>query len=288
MDSAFQRRAPAPRRTGTRRRLVERARFVSEAVLRVARDRGRARVTLARPAVRNAFNAELIARLSETFLALGGDPSVRLVILDGEGAAFCGGADVNWMRAALDLDEAANVQDAEAMSDMLRAIDRCPKPVIAQVHGAAVGGGAGLCAVCDIVVASEATVFGFTETKLGIIPAVISPFAIAKIGVSNARRWFLSGERFSAVRAREIGLVHDVVTAAELDATVDAAARELETAGPAAVTAIKRLIVAVRSASYDESRELTARATARQRTGVEGQEGLRAFLERRRAGWIAE
>ena len=259
-----------------------------EAILRVARDRGRARVTLARPAVRNAFNAELIARLSEAFLALGADPSVRLVILDGEGPAFCGGADVNWMRAALDLDEAENVRDAEAMSDMLRAIDRCPKPVIAQVHGAALGGGAGLCAVCDIVVASEGTVFGFTETKLGLVPAVISPFAIAKIGVSNARRWFLSGERFSAQRAREIGLVHEVVAAAELDATVEGAARELESAGPGAAAAIKRLIVAVQAASYDESRELTARATATQRTSAEGQEGLRAFLERRRAAWIAE
>jgi methylglutaconyl-CoA hydratase len=267
---------------------VERARLVPEAVLRVTRAGGRARVTLARPAVRNAFNAELIARLSEAFLTLGGDPSVRLVILDGEGPMFCGGADVNWMRAALDLDEAANVHDAEAMSDMLRAIDRCPKPVIGRVHGAALGGGAGLCAVCDVVVTSDDTVFGFTETKLGIIPAIVSPFAIAKIGISHARRWLPSGARFDAARAREIGLVHEVVPAAELDAAVDAVAHEFETAGPTAVTAIKRLIVAVQGASYDESRALTARATARQRVGAEGQEGLRAFLERRRAGWIAK
>ena len=267
---------------------MERARFVSEAVLRVARDGGRARVTLARPAVRNAFNAELIARLAETFLTLGAEPGVRLVVLDGDGPTFCGGADVNWMRAALDLDEAANVRDAEAMSDMLRAIDRCPKPVIARVHGAALGGGAGLCAACDIVIAADDAVFGFTETKLGIIPAVISPFALAKIGVSNARRLFLSGERFDAARARAIGLVHDVVPAAGLDDAVDAAARELETAGPAAIAAIKRLIVSVQAATYDESRELTARAIARQRTGAEGQEGLRAFLERRRAAWVAE
>jgi methylglutaconyl-CoA hydratase len=267
---------------------VERARFVSEPVLHVERHGGRARVTLARPAVRNAFNAELIARLSETFLALGSDPGVRLVVLDGEGPTFCGGADVNWMRGALELGEAENVRDAEAMSDMLRAIDRCPKPVIARVQGAALGGGAGLCAVCDVVVAADDATFGFTETKLGIIPAVISPFVIAKIGVSHARRLFLTGERFDARRAQAIGLVHEVVRSAGLDDAVDAIAHELETAGPAAVTAIKGLIAAVRVASYEESRELTARAIARARTSAEGQEGLRAFLERRRAAWAAE
>jgi methylglutaconyl-CoA hydratase len=266
---------------------VERARFVPEPVLRVARDGGRARVTLARPAVRNAFNAELIARLAETFSALAADPSVRLVVLDGEGSIFCGGADVNWMRGALELGEAENLRDAEAMSDMLRTIDRCPKPVIARVHGAALGGGAGLCAVCDAVVAADDTVFGFTETKLGIIPAVISPFTIAKIGVSHARRLFLTGERFDAIRARAIGLVHEVVPAALLDDAVETIARECESAGPSAVAEIKNLIAAVQAASYDESRELTVRAIAKARTGAEGQEGLRAFLERRPAAWIA-
>ncbi|HEY4442206.1 MAG TPA: enoyl-CoA hydratase-related protein [Candidatus Elarobacter sp.] len=258
---------------------------MSEDVLRVTRDGGRARVTLARPAVRNAFNAELIARLAEAFLTLGADPGVRLVVLDGEGPTFCGGADVNWMRAALDLDEADNVRDAEAMSDMLRAIDRCPKPVIARVQGGALGGGAGLCAVCDVVVAADDAIFGFTETKLGLVPAVISPFALAKVGVSQARRWFLNGARFDAAQAKAMGLVHEVVPAAELDAAVDAQARELESAGPAAVAAIKRLIVAVEAATYDESRTITARAIARQRVGAEGQEGLRAFLERRRPTW---
>ena len=257
-------------------------------VLRVARDGGCARVTLARPQVRNAFNAELIARLRDTFLGLADEPDVRVVILDGEGKTFCGGADVNWMRGSLELSEDENMRDAEAMSDMYRAIDRCPKPVIAKVHGAAVGGGAGLCAVADVVVAERETVFGFTETKLGIIPAVISPFAIAKIGVSNARRYFLSGERFDALRAQAIGLVHEVTGADALDGTVDAVAIEFDTAGPSAVAAAKRLIPAVRAASYDESRELTARAIARQRTSAEGQEGLHAFLERRRAGWAAK
>jgi methylglutaconyl-CoA hydratase len=145
-----------------------------------------------------------------------------------------------------------------------------------------------LCAVADVVVAENDSVFGFTETKLGIIPAVISPFAIAKIGVSHARRYFLSGERFDALRALAIGLVHEVTGPDALDGTVDAIAREFDTAGPSAVAAAKRLIPAVHAASYDESRELTARAIARQRTGAEGQEGLRAFLERRGAGWAAK
>ncbi len=254
-------------------------------VLRVTRDRGRARVTLARPAVRNAFNAELIARLRDTFSALGEDPAVRVVVLAGEGKTFCGGADVNWMRGSLELSEAENVRDAEAMSDMYRAIDRCPKPVIARVHGGALGGGAGLCAVADAVVASEETIFGFTETKLGIIPAVISPFVLAKIGVSQARRLFLTGERFDARRAQAIGLVHEVVHEDALDGTVDGIAEELESAGPGAVAAAKALIGAVRTASYDESRGLTARAIAKQRTSPEGQEGLHAFLERRAASW---
>jgi methylglutaconyl-CoA hydratase len=244
-------------------------------------------VTLTRPDVRNAFNAELIAELTRTFRELAADDGVRCIVLDGEGRTFCGGADVNWMRASLDLGEGDNVRDAEAMSDMYRAIDRCPKPVIARVHGAALGGGAGLCAVADAVVAERETLFGFTETKLGIIPAVISPFVLAKIGASHARRLFLSGERFDADRAQTIGLVHEVVGADALDGTVDGIVDEVLSAGPEAVAAAKALIPAVRAASYDDSRELTARAIARRRTTPEGQEGLRAFLERRPAAWVA-
>ena len=244
-------------------------------------------MTLTRPDVRNAFNAELIAELTRTFRELAADDGVRCIVLDGEGRTFCGGADVNWMRASLDLGEGDNVRDAEAMSDMYRAIDRCPKPVIARVHGAALGGGAGLCAVADAVVAERETLFGFTETKLGIIPAVISPFVLAKIGASHARRLFLSGERFDADRAQTIGLVHEVVGADALDGTVDGIVDEVLSAGPEAVAAAKALIPAVRAASYDDSRELTARAIARRRTTPEGQEGLRAFLERRPAAWVA-
>jgi methylglutaconyl-CoA hydratase len=242
---------------------------------------------MARPEVRNAFNAELIAALRDAFVALAADDAVRVVVLEGEGKTFSAGADVTWMRAALELGEGENLRDAEAFSDMYRTIDRCPKPVIAKVHGAALAGGVGLCAVADAVVAHEETQFGFTETKLGIIPAVISPFVLAKIGVSHARRLFLTGERFDAQRAQAIGLVHEVVHGDALDGTVDAIAEEFESAGPAAVAATKALIATVRATSYDESRALTARAIARQRVTPEGQEGLRAFLERRPARWIA-
>jgi methylglutaconyl-CoA hydratase len=260
---------------------------VSDPVLRIEREGARARVVLARPEFRNAFDVELIARLRDAFTALSADAAVRVVVLEGEGKAFCGGADVNWMRGSLELSEDENVRDAEAMSDMYRAIDLCAKPVIARVHGAALGGGAGLCAVADAVVADEETTFGFTETKLGIIPAVISPFVLAKIGVSHARRLFLTGERFDALRAQAIGLVHEVVHADALDGVVDEIASELATAGPSAIAAAKALIRTVRAASYEDSRAITARAIAKQRTSAEGQEGLRAFLERRTAAWAA-
>lgn len=248
-------------------------------------DGGVARVFLARPEVRNAFDAEVIERLHDTFVRITAADDVRAVVLAGEGKVFCGGADINWMRTSLDLTFESNVADAERMSDMFRAIDNCSKPVIAKVHGAALGGGSGLAAVCDIAVAADDAVFGFTEVKLGIIPAVISPFVLAKIGASQARALFLTGERFDAARAQEIGLVHEVVPSADLDAAVDRCLAEIFTAGPAAIAAAKLLVRRVLDSSYDESRIITTEAIARQRTGPEGQEGLRAFLEQRRASF---
>jgi methylglutaconyl-CoA hydratase len=244
---------------------------------------GVARVTLARPDVRNAFNAAVIRELHALFTQLSQDPAIRAVVLAGEGKVFCGGADVNWMRASLEVDFEQNVVDAEWMSEMYRSIDRCSKPVIARIHGAALGGGAGLAAVCDVAIAAGDALFGFTETKLGIIPAVISPFVLAKIGVSNARALFLTGERFGAERAREIGLVHEVVAEDYLDDAVERVLGELRSAGPSAVAAAKALIHTVRAAEYEESKRITARAIATQRVSDEGQEGLRAFLERRPA-----
>lgn len=249
--------------------------------VRLAVGDGMARVTLARPDVRNAFNAEVIAQLHDAFSRITAADDVRAVVLAGEGKVFCGGADINWMRASLDLTYEANVADAERMSDMFRAIDNCPKPVIGRVHGAALGGGAGLAAVCDIVVAADDSVFGFTEVKLGIIPAVISPFVLAKIGASHARALFVTGERFDAARAKSIGLAHEVVALDELDAAVDRRIEELRSSGPAAIAAAKLVVRRVLDNPYDASRAITTQAIAQQRVTPEGQEGLRAFLERR-------
>lgn len=246
---------------------------------------GIARVTLARPEVRNAFNAGVIDELHAAFTRIAAADDVRAVVLSGEGKAFCGGADVNWMRDSLELGFEANAIEAERMSDMFRAIDNCPRPVVGRIFGAALGGGAGLTAVCDIAIASDDAIFGFTEVKLGIIPAVISPFVLAKIGASHARALFLTGERFDADRALQIGLVHHVVPSGDLDTAVDATLAEIHTAGPLAASAAKLLVRRVLDATYGDTRAITAQAIAKVRTSPEGQEGLRAFLERRKAGF---
>ncbi len=255
------------------------------ALVVVRREGSVAHVALDRPEVRNAFNAALIGEVRETFLALAEDASVRVIVLSGNGKMFCGGADVTWMGGALALSRDENVADARGLSRMYRAIDRVPKPVIARVQGAALGGGAGLLAVCDIAIAAQDAFFGFTETKLGILPAVISPFVVAKLGLSHARALCLTGERFSAQRALAIGLVHEVVAAEALDAAVARVVKELLGAGPSAIGAFKKLLARVAQADYDETLEITAQAIAQQRTSEEGQEGLKAFLEKRRATW---
>ena len=260
--------------------------MANDAVLARSMEGPVAHVRLSRPDVRNAFNAELIAALTAAFEELGRDEAVRAVVLSGEGKVFCGGADISWMRGSLDVGYGENFAGAQRMSDMFRAIDRCPKPVVARIHGAALGGGAGLAAVCDVVVASSDAVFGFTEVKLGIIPAVISPFVLAKIGVSHARALFLTGERFDAKRAQHIGLVHEVVIADTLDVCIERILNEILSAGPTAVAAAKALVPRVIAATYDQSRDLTAEAIAGLRISAEGQEGLRAFLERRKASWL--
>ncbi len=247
-----------------------------------------AHVRLRRPEVRNAFNARLIAELTNCFQSLAQDSNTRVVVLSGEGNTFCGGADINWMRDSLGLSREDNVADARRMSAMFRAIDRCPKPVISKVHGAALGGGAGLVAVCDIAVADAGVQFGFTETKLGILPAVISPFVLAKIGSSHARALFLTGERFSAQRALDIGLVHEIAAEDALERAVARVCEELLSAAPGAIAAAKQTIAQVGQATYDATQDLTAEIIAKQRTSAEGQEGLRAFLERRKANWIVD
>ncbi len=212
---------------------------------------------------------------------------VRAVVLSGAGKTFSAGADVTWMSTTIRYTEAENLNDAMRASRMFAAIDVLPVPVIGRVHGAALGGGAGLAAVCDVVVAEESALFGFTEVKLGILPAVISPFVLAKIGRSAARELFLTGARFSAARAREVGLVHAVVPFAALDDTVAHYVQEFMTSGPEAVAAAKALIARVAERPLEEAMPITADALAKRRVSAEGQQGLRAFLEKRNAPWNA-
>jgi methylglutaconyl-CoA hydratase len=243
--------------------------------LRIERDGPRLRVTIARPERRNAFDAALIAELAAAFSDVG---DARVVILAGDGPSFCAGADVDWQRSAIDLSYDENVEDAMRLYGMMEAIDGCPAPVVARVQGYALGGGSGVVACCDVAIAGEDAVFGFSEVKLGIIPAVISPFVVPRIGAGAARRYFLTGERFDARTALRIGLVHEVT--GDLDAVVDRVVAELLTSGPEAAREAKRL---VRERPTDVD---TAHIAARLRTSPEGQDGLRAFLERRKPGWV--
>jgi methylglutaconyl-CoA hydratase len=241
--------------------------------LKIERDGHVLRVTLARPERRNAFDAALIADLTAAFADVG---DARAVVLAGEGQSFCAGADIEWQRSAVDLSLAENTEDALRLYRMCETIDRCPAPVVVGVHGYALGGGSGLVACADVAVAAPDAVFGFSEVKLGIIPAVISPFVLPKIG-AHARRYFLTGERFNAETALRIGLVEEI--AADLDVAVERVVSELLTAGPEAVREAKRLV------RERPAGEETARIAARLRAGEEGQEGLRAFLERREPNW---
>jgi methylglutaconyl-CoA hydratase len=250
-----------------------------------------ARVSLARPEVHNALDASLIAELRAAFASLAQERAMELraVVLAGDGPSFCAGADVAWMRAAMSLDREANEQDAMAMAEMFEAIDSCPAPVIARVHGAVLGGGMGLCAVSDLVIAESGARFGFTETRLGILPAVISPFVIAKIGESHARALFPGGRRFDAVRAQRIGLVHEVVEGLDaLDAATAAAVADVLAAGPTAARAAKSIVREVRGLPHGSSKWHTARVIAAQRQGEEAQEGFRAFSEKRRPAWAPD
>jgi methylglutaconyl-CoA hydratase len=258
--------------------------------LRLERSASVARVTLARPEVRNAFNAELIAALTEAFASLADEPAeaLRAVVLAGDGSVFCAGADVTWLRAAAEMDIDANEADAGRLATMLETIDTCPVPVVTRVQGAALGGGMGLCAVSDIVVATEVATFGFTETRLGILPAVIGPYALAKIGESHARALFLPGSRFDASHAQAIGLVHAVVPEdAALDRRLDEILGEILAAGPSAAREANSLIRLLSGQPSAQARALTVAAIARQRTSPEGQEGLAAFLDKREPSWRA-
>ena len=245
-----------------------------------------ATITLRRPEVHNAFNAQLITELITAFTELSEDEQLHAVILTGEGRSFSAGADLRDMQAAVHFSEEENMNDALRLADLLYTINTFPCAVVGRINGTAIGGGVGLVSVCDIVIAAESARFAFSEAKLGIAPAVISPYVVHKIGESHARVLFLTGERFSATRAREIGLVHAVVPLENLDEAVQKAVSELLTSGPQAIRACKTLALNVGSMDYQTARRYTAETIARLRVGTQGQEGLRAFLEKRTPNWI--
>ncbi|HEX2442650.1 MAG TPA: enoyl-CoA hydratase-related protein [Vicinamibacterales bacterium] len=239
-------------------------------------------VTLNRPDVRNALNDALIAELADWATGASHDRTIRAAVLAGAGPVFCAGADLQWMSRMIGYSHRENLRDAAALARMFEALDTVPFPLIGRIQGAALGGGAGLAAVCDIAIAAEDVTFGFTEVKLGILPAVISPYVVAKIGVSAARELFLTGARFPASRAREIGLVHTVVGTAALDQAVESVLTELASSAPGAVAEAKALIRKISGRSPSSVMDITAETIARQRVSDEGQRGMRAFLEKRK------
>jgi methylglutaconyl-CoA hydratase len=243
------------------------------------------RVVLNRPDVRNAIDEEVIEAISSCAAGAAENPHLRAVVLSGAGQAFCAGADLAWMGKAVAYSQVENLADAEDFALMLERLDTLPVPLIGRLHGAALGGGVGLAAVCDIVIAAEGTTFGLTEVKLGILPAVISPYVVRKIGVSAARELFLTGSRFGAMRARELGLVHEVVGEADLDAAVEQRLAAIMTSAPSAIAGAKALIREVAHESPKDLIGLTTSRIAAQRVSAEGQEGIRAFLEKRKPDW---
>ncbi len=253
--------------------------------------RGVLTVTLNRPEIRNAFNEVLIRELTEVFEAEAPKAEVRVIVLQGAGSVFCAGGDLNWMRKSVDLDYTENLKDTRKLTQMFSLMNECPKPMIGRVQGAAIGGGVGLVSVCDIVIAAENTQFSLSEVRLGIVPACIGPFVIAKIGPSHARGLFVSAERFNGQRAREIGLVHELVKDdAALDAAVERLLENMLQCGPNAMATAKRLVLDLswpeRRTQLHDTLEYVAKVLADLRISSEGQEGLRAFLEKRKPGWL--
>ncbi len=240
-------------------------------------------IRLNRPDVRNALDDATMAELASALASI--PRETRAVVLGGEGPAFCAGADASWMRRSRDFTREENARDAAAVSALLRAVDECPLPVVGRIHGAALGGGAGMVAACDVAIAEEGPQFGFPEVRLGIIPAVISTYVLPRIGPGAARRYFLTGERFGAAEALAMGLVHEVAPAGGLDARVAAIVSEILKGGPLALREAKRLIRDVAPLSREKAAEETVRRIAEIRVGPEAQEGLSAFLEKRKPVW---
>ncbi|GIV91017.1 MAG: enoyl-CoA hydratase [Chloroflexus sp.] len=256
------------------------------AVLTLIRNGPVATLILQRPAVHNAFNPEVIAGITEVCKELRDDPAVRVLVLQGDGPSFCAGADLHWMQQSLSYTHEENLADAARLDAMFTALDTLPQAVVARVHGAALGGGVGLVCCADYAVAADDAVFGLTEVRLGLLPAVIARFVAARIGFGHARALFVTGRRLKAAQALAIGLVHEVVSADQLDAAVEAVVSDLLRGGPKAIAASKALLRAVRTEPLAEVRRLSIEAIAAARTGAEGQAGLRAFLKRELPPWV--
>jgi methylglutaconyl-CoA hydratase len=254
--------------------------------LELVRDGATLNLRLNRPDKRNAFNGTVIEDLTHAFTAVDGDPDTRVVLLSGNGKSFSAGADLAWMIEQSGLSEADNASGAARMATMFLRIARCQKPVVVRIHGHALGGGSGLAAAADIAIATESTQFGLTEVKLGIVPAVISPFVMQKIGAGRARALFLTGERFDGREAERIGLVHKAVTEDRLDQEIERVVGELLSSGPAAVASAKRLIQAVGALSLEDAIPITAEWIATLRSTSEAKEGMGAFLDKRKPSWM--
>jgi methylglutaconyl-CoA hydratase len=250
-------------------------------------DNSIARVTLDRPEIHNALNEELIGLLTQTFKDLGTRQEIRAIVLQGNGKSFSAGADLNWTRRVARFTPEENRRDAQTAIEMFLTIVRCPKPVIARVHGAALGGGSGLVAASDISVATENAQFGFTEVKLGIVPALISPFVVARIGAANAREYFLTGEKFSAATALSIGLVNHVVESeSDMDALIEMKLAHILGASAAAIAATKELILTVAGQPVESMSGITAEASVRSRASADAQAGVSAFLSHGKPPWV--
>lgn len=260
---------------------------MSDSGLRIERSGELLHVTLNRPEVHNAFDDTLISRMIELFEDPAQFDSVRAIVLAGSGPNFCAGADLNWMARMVEWSREDNSRDSARLAEMFRLIDSCPVPVIGRIQGAAIGGGVGLVAVCDIAIATEASRFGLSEVKLGILPAVISPYVIGKIGVSHARALFFTGERFGSERALRMGLIHGTAADEEaLDQEIERVTGQLLSSGPEAVRACKKLVAYVAAAPGVAAIPYTVDAIAERRVSDEGQAGMRAFLNREKPPWM--
>jgi methylglutaconyl-CoA hydratase len=255
-----------------------------ETVLYTVEDRV-ARVMLDRPEIRNAFNDVMISELLEIFTNIGSREDVRVVVLTGSGTCYCAGADLNWMKKIQGYSYQENFEDTLRLAELMYSMYASPKPTIARINGPAIGGGTGFVAVCDLAIAAESAVFSFSEVKIGVVPACISPYVVRRVGESKCREFFLTGERLTAQRALESGLVNQVVPGEELDKAVEARVEQLLTSGPYALNVCKQLLQKVPLLDFEEAKTYTADVLARLREGEEAQEGMAAFFEKRKPEW---